>query len=132
MIFAKFAFSIEVRKKVHFGFIFGGQIDEISIKNRLQNVVFFQRPILSNFRRFWLNFRGQKIFKNRKISKKIRLEGVVSSIIVLELLFGWILRPLELDFRGFLSLLTPFWGSWKAIAFGETCVKHFRLRDLFS
>ena len=111
MIFAKFAFSIEVRKKVHFGFIFGGQIDEISIKNRLQNVVFFQRPILSNFRRFWLNFRGQKIFKNRKISKKIRLEGVVSSIIVLELLFGWILRPLELDFRGFLSLLMPFWGS---------------------
>ena len=55
-------------------------------------------------------------------------EGVLCSTIALELLFGWIFSPSELDFEWFLSLQNLFFES--RIAFGETCMKRFRLKNL--
>ena len=55
-------------------------------------------------------------------------EGVLCSTIALELLFGWIFSPSELDFEWFLSLQNLFFES--RIAFEETCVKRFRLKNL--
>ena len=55
-------------------------------------------------------------------------EGILFSTIALELLFGWIFSPSELDFEWFLSLQNLFFES--RIAFEETCVKRFRLKNL--
>ena len=47
---------------------------------------------------------------------------------ILELLFKWILKPLDLDFGRFSDFQNLFFGSRSE--FGETCVKRFRLKDL--
>ena len=56
------------------------------------------------------------------------LEGALWSTIALELLFGWILSPSQFDFEWILSLQSLYLES--RIAFGETCVKRFRLKNL--
>ena len=55
-------------------------------------------------------------------------ESVLWSTIALELLFGWIFSPSELDCEWFLSLQNLFFES--RIAFEETCLKRFRLKTL--
>ena len=64
-IFAKSTFSKKVRKNIDFGFIFGSQTEENSIKNRFEKCVFFLHRFLCVFWRFRFHFEVQKSFKNR-------------------------------------------------------------------
>ena len=128
MIFAKSAFSIQVRKKLDLGFLLEGPNREKSIENWYQKWLVLKHCILSVFGRFGLHFGGQKTSQNHKFSKKWKFQGVFWSTIAFELLFGRILRFLELDFRTFSSLQGTFFGS--RVAFAETCMEHFRLQDL--
>ena len=128
MIFAKLAFSIKVRKLFYFAFVFAGRNEENPFKNRIQKRVVLKHRIWRFFPWILGAFWSPKIIKNRKYAKKMIFEGVLFSTIALELLFGWIFSPSEIDFEWFLSLQNFFFKS--RIAFGETCVKRFRLKNL--
>ena len=80
-----------------------------SIQNSNPKTYCFEASNLKGFfLEFYVHFGVQKSSTNRKFSKKLMFEGVLWSTIALELLFGWILSPLELDFKWFLNLRTCF------------------------
>ena len=64
-----------------------------------KNVLFLSIESEGFFLQFQQHFGIQKSLKNRKFSKKLMFEGVLSSTIALDLLFGWIFSPSELDFE---------------------------------
>ena len=94
----------------------------------MQKRVVFKHRIWRPFPLFLGAFWSPKIVKNHNFSKKLMSGGVLWSTIALELLFGWILSPSEFNFERFLSLRNLFLES--RIAFGETCVRRFRLKNL--
>ena len=128
MIFAKSAFSIQVRKKLDLGFFLEGQNREKSIENWHQKWFVLKHCILSVFGRFGLHFGGQKTSQNHKFSKKWKFQGVFWSTIAFELLFKRILKPLDFNVGWFSSFQEVFLGF--AVAFAETCVGLFRLQNL--
>ena len=73
MIFAKSAFSIQVRKKLDLGFFLEGQNREKSIENWYQKWLVLKHCILSVFGRFGLHFGGQKSSQNHKIFGKMEV-----------------------------------------------------------
>ena len=93
---------------IDFGFILGGEIDQILKKIMFENMFFLSIEFLAIFIGFWFHFGIPKSLKNRYFSKKWRFEGGLWSTIAFELLFEWILEMLELDFDGFWRIFCFF------------------------
>ena len=105
-IFTKSTFSKNMRKKLDFGSILGGQNDEKSRKNDVEKHAFFEHRFLCVFlrilailARFGEAQAFQKLAKNRKDREKNRFWGAFGAYWVFHGRFG----------KGWGAILSRFW-----------------------
>ena len=109
MIFTKSAFSKNIRKKLDFTFILGGENEGNSIKNGVRKYVFLATSLLSRFFPFWAPFwspgPSQKSPKNQKNTQQIDFGVRLGRVLFRRRLlgglwegFGWVLGGFWEDF----------------------------------
>ena len=128
MIFAKFVFSIKVRKLLNFAFVSRSQNEENPLTIRIQKRVVLKHRIWRVFP--WISgaFWSPKVAKTSQIFEKNDIRRRPLQHYRFRVAFWMDFQPLGAWFWMIFEPPEPFFDS--RIAFEETFVKRFRLKNL--